>query len=97
MSDICSDATYDHRIDDPRSFNFCPIPGEGEDAFLFLGVAIAVACGLHFSRLQPVLVLLVGALFELIVFFRNLGPIGNAFTLWLVRQLYPGLSCNDTY
>ena len=86
MGEQCVNATYEHRIDDPESWNFCPVPGGGEDVFLFLAVAVAIGSFLHFSRLSAVLVLLAGAVSEILVYWHNLGRAGNAFTLWLVRD-----------
>lgn len=87
QSEVCSfaEATYAHRVDDPDAYNFCPVPNGSADAFLFAGIAAVIACLLtgHFPRLAPVFVLLAGAAAELLVFSRNLGHLGNAFTLFL--------------
>ncbi|PSC69954.1 Sodium hydrogen exchanger 7 [Micractinium conductrix] len=82
-ADTCANATYEQRIDDPSTFNFCSVPGGGADAFLFAALAVLVACCLHFSSLSAVFVLVAGALAEGFVFPFNLGRLGNAFTLWL--------------
>jgi hypothetical protein len=72
-SDFCANATYRHRLDDPATFNFCSVPGGGADAFLFAGLAVLVACCLHFGSLSAVFVLVAGALAEGLVFPFNLG------------------------
>lgn len=83
--DVCevSNVTYDHRVDNPDMYNFCPVPGGGEDSFLFAAIAVIAVCLLHFSSLSAVLVLVCGAAMEIVVFCYNCGRLGNAFTLWL--------------
>jgi len=83
--DVCSleDVSYSHRVDNPSSFNFCPVPDGTPDAFLFGSVAIACACLLHFKGLSAVVSLAVGAATEVAIYAYNFGRIGNAFTLWL--------------
>ena len=87
QSDMCAsaDVSYGHRIDNPDSYNFCPVPDGAADAFLFAGFAAAVGCVLWAlnARLASVAVLIAGAAAELLVYSRNLGHFGNAFTLFL--------------
>lgn len=82
---ICdvTNVTYDHRVDDIDAYNFCVVPGRGEDAFLFAAVAVFTACFLHFSSLSAVLVLVAGAIAEIFVYCMNLGHLGNSFSIWL--------------
>lgn len=84
-SEICeqSHPTYWHRVDDPDSYNFCPVEQGSTDAFLFASMAIIIASLLHFSRMSAVLVLFMGSAIEVFVYKYNLGRIGNAFTVWL--------------
>lgn len=84
-SEICeqSHPTYWHRVDDPDSYNFCPVDGGSTDAFLFASLSIIIASLLHFSRMSAVLVLFMGSVIEVFVYKYNLGRIGNAFTVWL--------------
>lgn len=60
------------------------VPGSSVDGVLFAALAVLAACLLHFSRLPAVLVLLAGAGIEaVLVLPRNLGRLGNAFSIWL--------------
>jgi NhaP-type Na+/H+ or K+/H+ antiporter len=59
------------------------VPEGAPDAFLFAGIAIIVACVLHFRSLSAVTVLVIGAVAESVVFSFNLGRLGNAFSIWL--------------
>ena len=87
QSQVCSleEVTYSHRVDNPDAYNYCQVPNGSADAFLFAGLAATLACVLagHMPSLGPVTVLVGGAASGLLVFYTNLGHIGNAFTLFL--------------
>lgn len=53
--------TYAHRVDDPNSYNFCPVPNSGQDAILYAALALVAACLLQ-GRLSALWVFIAGAL-----------------------------------
>ncbi|KAI7841428.1 hypothetical protein COHA_004823 [Chlorella ohadii] len=65
-----------------RSFNYCTVPQQGNDAFLFAGVALlAGACAL--GKLAMVWVLLAGGALGAASYWANLRELGNGVALWL--------------
>ncbi len=63
-------------------FGYCVVPGSGEDAILFAGVALCVTI-LSSGQLSALYVLVVGAVAESISYYYNLGRFSNSIELWL--------------
>ncbi|KAI8463489.1 MAG: Sodium/hydrogen exchanger family-domain-containing protein [Monoraphidium minutum] len=80
--------TYEHRVDNPAEFNWCPVPFGGADALLFVGIAILSAAVLY-HKLSAVWTLLAGAAFAALSSAFNLGHFSNALTIWLGIQPAP--------
>eukprot|EP00882_Tetradesmus_deserticola_P018820 GHRQ01020212.1.p2 GENE.GHRQ01020212.1~~GHRQ01020212.1.p2 ORF type:complete len:180 (+),score=69.88 GHRQ01020212.1:283-822(+) len=79
---LSQNVTYEHRVYDPDSLNWCPVPGGGADALLFAGLAVFCSCALY-SKLSAVWVLLAGALFQVANVYLNMNHFSNALTIWL--------------
>lgn len=52
--------SYEHRVDDPDSYNFCPVPNAGQDAILYASLALVATCLLQ-GRLSALWVFIAGA------------------------------------
>uniref|UniRef100_A0A383V5V1 Cation/H+ exchanger transmembrane domain-containing protein n=1 Tax=Tetradesmus obliquus TaxID=3088 RepID=A0A383V5V1_TETOB len=79
---LTQNVTYEHRVYDPDTLNWCPVPGGGADALLFAGLAVFCSCALY-SKLSAVWVLLAGALFQVANVYFNMNHFSNALTIWL--------------
>ncbi|PSC75198.1 Sodium hydrogen exchanger 7 [Micractinium conductrix] len=79
---LLANVTYAHRVDQPDSLNFCTVPQEGIDSFLFAGVALLVAaCAL--GKLAVLWVLMAGGALGTATYWANLRELGNGVALWL--------------
>jgi len=83
--DVCTNATYTNRIDDPEAYNFCVVPDSGSDAVVFVAVALLLTCLIK-GQFAMLFVLISGMLLELLVFYVNTYQLGNSFSLWLGIQ-----------
>eukprot|EP00798_Chlamydomonas_sp_ICE-L_P011080 gene11080-18689_t len=95
---VCVDVSYGNRVDNVEGFNFCLVPDGGADAVFFAGMGI-IAMSVASPRWDALVVLALGAIYEVFAFQFNLGHFrqvhslpnesqgtsrsGNASALWL--------------
>ncbi|KAL6750873.1 Sodium/hydrogen exchanger family-domain-containing protein [Haematococcus lacustris] len=82
--EFCSNqsVSYTQRIDNPDGWNWCLVPDGGFDAVFFAGMAITVMC-MASPRWDALISLLAGGVYEILVYYFNLGHVSNAVNLWL--------------
>ncbi|KAL4437060.1 hypothetical protein ABPG75_004199 [Micractinium tetrahymenae] len=79
---LLSNVTYSNRVDQASAFNYCTVPQEGNDAFLFAALALlAGACSR--GKLAVVWVLVAGGTLGAATYLANLRELGNGVAMWL--------------
>ncbi|GAB4813268.1 hypothetical protein N2152v2_000314 [Parachlorella kessleri] len=74
--------TYHNRQNLPDSYNFCSVPLQGADAFLFVSLAL-LAAAILFGKLSAVWVLVSGGVLGIVNYHANLLQVSNAVALWI--------------
>ena len=77
--------SYHHRYDMDSSYNYCVVPLTGQDAFLFVSLALLMGCIL-FGRLSAVALLVAGGIVGTLNYYVNMLQVSNALALWLNIQ-----------
>ena len=77
--------SYHHRYDMKDNYNYCVVPLTGQDAFLFVSLALLMGCIL-FGRLSAVALLVAGGIVGTLNYYVNMLQVSNALALWLNIQ-----------
>lgn len=88
-ANFCADknASYNHRVDNPDEYNWCPVKEKGWDVILFAGIAVVVAC-ISQGPYSSLIVLLSGGALMGFAYPFNLKEVGNGLSLWLGIEPY---------
>lgn len=76
------EASYDHRIYNEDQHNFCSVPEKGFDAILFVAIGVTVTC-LAPRKHYAIVMLILGALLQLLNVHVNVRELSNAFNVWI--------------
>lgn len=81
---ICDlhEASYDHRVYNDEQHNFCSVPEKGFDAVLFVAIGVTFTC-LAPRKHYAIVMLIFGALLQLLNIEVNIRELSNALNLWI--------------
>lgn len=81
---ICDleEASYDHRVYNDEQHNFCSVPEKGFDAVLFVAIGVTFTC-LAPRKHYAIVMLILGALLQLLNIEVNIRELSNALNLWI--------------
>eukprot|EP00887_Chlorella_sp_A99_P005087 scaffold25.g5087.t1 len=82
---LLANVTYSTRWNLPNDYNYCAVPNQGQDAFLFVSLALLAAACL-FGKLSAVFILVLGGVVFGVNYVVNLRAISNALSLWMGIQ-----------
>ena len=75
-------ASYDDRVYNENQYNYCPVPEKGFDAVLFVAIGIICTC-LAPRKHYAIIMLILGALVQLLNIEVNIRELSNALNLWI--------------
>lgn len=81
---ICEteEATYSHRVYNEDQHNFCTVEEKGFDAVLFVAIGLIITC-LAPRKHYAIVMLIFGALLQLLNIEVNIRELSNALNLWI--------------